>query len=517
MDLSVKRDTVRINEPVFESTAAHPVECDVVLPDYCPDIARILKTDTHAAVNTKTLETGRLTVGGTFCVKIIYVPDNSSAIRCFAYENDFTHTFDAPGIDQDDMARARAKVDYINCRMIGPRRLQIKSSISISVKVCRHREEEFVTDCEDDRVEMLSRQMKVSSLIGTVERPFNIEEELEVGYGKPPVAAIIRSDAAAVVQDYKVISNKIIAKGELLLHTLYSPDISDSGLEVMDHTVPISQIIDLEGVDEDSVCTVSFTVQNIKADVSADSDGENRMLTVDATMNALASAHRTQDFTAVADAYSPVYEMNIQMKPVALERVSDVIRTNEAVRLLVEAPEDGMSAVTDCMVRAESASARMDGKNLVISGEMAVSLMGTDMQGGPAGIEKAMPYTITEQLSSPCENMRCEPEINVVSCAYSLSPNGIDVRADCALSVVVFAVSNENLVSEMNLDETKPRQCRQKTLTLYFADKGERLWDIAKRYNTSMDAIRRENTLETDSMPERSMLLIPKKHCAKGN
>lgn len=515
MDLSVKRDAVRINEPVFENTVDHPVECDVLLPDYCPDIARILKTETCAMVTGKSLETDRLTVMGNFCVKVIYVPENSSAIRCFTYETEFTHTFDASGVDHDDMSRVKVKVDYCNCRPIGPRRLQIKSSLSINAKVWSRREEEFVTDCEDDRVEMLSRQMKVSTLIGTAEKPFDLEEELEVGYGKAPVASIIKSDSSAVVQDYKVISNKIIAKGEFMLHILYSPDLGDNKLDVLDYTIPISQIIDLDGVNEDSVCSVRFTVVNVKVDVSEDGDGENRILHINAALNAQANAHRMQDFTAVADAYSPVYEMDIQMKPITLERIVDVIRTNEPVRLSVEGPADGMSAVTDCVPKIDTVNAKAEGKSLVINGEMTVSVMGADMQGGPLGFEKTVPFTVRQQLSSPCENMRCEPEISIVSSAFSLSPSGIDLRVDCNISVIVFAVDNENLVCDINLDETRPKKSRQKTLTLYFADKGEKLWDIAKRYNTSMDAIRCENNLETDSLPERSMLLIPKKHCAK--
>jgi hypothetical protein len=236
---------------------------------------------------------------------------------------------------------------------------------------------------------------------------------------------------------------------------------------------------------------------------------------IEVSINAEASAHKMQDFTAVADAYSPAFEMNISMKPVALSRIADSIRSTETIRLSLDAPGDGLSSVTDCTVKADSVNARADGKNLVISGEMIVSAIGTDMQNGPACVEKAVPFSITEQLSAPCENMRCDPEVNVVSSAFSLGAGKIDVRADCVIVALVFSQSSENLVADMSLDDTRPRECHQKTLTLYFADKGEGLWNIAKRYNTSMDAIMHENNLETDTLPERSMLLVPRKHCAK--
>lgn len=515
MDLPVNRAAVRINKLAFDGTADLPIEGDVLLPDYCPDIARVLNTEACARIDTKTLDPGRLNVSGTFCVKIIYIPDNSSSIRCFTYESALTHTFEAAGVDRNDMAKAKARVDYVNCRPISPRRFQIKASVSISAKVWSRKDEEIVTGCDDDRVEMLSRRIKVSSPIGFAERPFSVEDELEVSYGKPPVASIVRCDAAAVVQDYKVIANKIITKGELVLHTLYSPEAEDSKLEVMDHSLPLSQIIDLEGVDEESIVSVKYEVKNINVEMMANDDGENRIMSVKADINAMASARGNGEFTAVADAYSPVYEMEIQMKPISVEYITDIIKSNETVKLSVEAPGDGFSSVTDCVVKPETVTAKAEGKNLVITGEMSISVMASDMNGGPVCLERSAPFTINEPMSAPGVNIRCEPDITVVAATFSIVPGGIDIRCDCMVSAIVFSVDSENVVADMSLDETKPREIKQKTLTLYFADGGESLWNIAKRYNTSVEAIKRENNLEEDTLQERSMLLIPKKHCAK--
>ena len=45
-------------------------------------------------------------------------------------------------------------------------------------------------------------------------------------------------------------------------------------------------------------------------------------------------------------------------------------------------------------------------------------------------------------------------------------------------------------------------------LKLYFAQKGEPVWDIAKRYNTSANAIFSENGMEEGDTAD-GMLLIP--------
>ena len=46
-------------------------------------------------------------------------------------------------------------------------------------------------------------------------------------------------------------------------------------------------------------------------------------------------------------------------------------------------------------------------------------------------------------------------------------------------------------------------------LTLYFCNKGEEIWDIAKKYNTTKEAIQAENSIASDVTEKEEMILIP--------
>lgn len=46
-------------------------------------------------------------------------------------------------------------------------------------------------------------------------------------------------------------------------------------------------------------------------------------------------------------------------------------------------------------------------------------------------------------------------------------------------------------------------------MTIYYADAGENIWSIAKRYNTSLSAVMEENGLEEEILPEKQIVLIP--------
>ena len=66
------------------------------------------------------------------------------------------------------------------------------------------------------------------------------------------------------------------------------------------------------------------------------------------------------------------------------------------------------------------------------------------------------------------------------------------------------------MMTDITLDEEHPKNRGDAALVIYFADSGEKLWDIAKRYNTSPTEIASVNELETETLDNGRMLLIPR-------
>lgn len=517
MELSLIRDSVRVNVPVFEGAAEHPVDCEIILPDYCPDIARVLRTEADACIDSKSVDGARLTVSGTVAIHIIYIPENSSNIRCVTRNEAFSHVFDLKEEAPDACVRAKARVEFINCRPIGARRVQIRSSVSISAKVCVTREESFVADCENKEVEMLKKSVQACVPVNACEKTFKVNDECEIGENQQPVASVIRTTGKAVTGDCKLISNKIVAKGELLLTILYAGEDENSRLETVEHKIPLSQIVDLEGVNEDSRCDIRFMVGDIHVETETDPDGENRDLEIEATMTVSIQAFMDREFLTLADAYSTAHDVQLNSKPVTFERIGNMGHFSEMLRFTVDAPEGDLSSVSDCSCRPVVSNTAMDGKMLLIEGNMEISILAQNGAGSPVNIEKTLPFSIKEEQPEAAGTVRCEPELSVISAKGSLmGGDKIDVRVECSLDAVIYLITSNVIVTDMEMDDSKEKACTpHKTLTLYFADKGERLWDIAKRYNTSMMAIQRENGLEDEELPERRMLLIPRMRCRK--
>ena len=105
-----------------------------------------------------------------------------------------------------------------------------------------------------------------------------------------------------------------------------------------------------------------------------------------------------------------------------------------------------------------------------------------------------------------CIRDRC-----ITSCSFSFTQTqSIEVKIEYRLEGCIFIPFQENAICDLRLCEDQPI-VRESTaaLVIYYADQGERIWDIARKYCTSVSAIKEENELSEDVVPARGMMMIP--------
>ena len=63
---------------------------ETIVPDYCPDIARIIETEGKVFLHSRELRDGKAEVSGTVRVTVLYTPDGESGIRTLEFAMPFT-------------------------------------------------------------------------------------------------------------------------------------------------------------------------------------------------------------------------------------------------------------------------------------------------------------------------------------------------------------------------------------------------------------------------------------------
>lgn len=508
MDYKLIHQTVSLNQTVFDNSVEQSIDCDLTLPDYCPVIQRILKCNVTPQINSYQMVGDRLTIDGFTLIRLFYTDENNKSVRCYEYQTPYSKSVEIKAAAENACVSVCADMQYVNCRAVSQRRVDIHGSFSLKIKISVCSNENIITNVEGGGMELRRKSSSISSIAGEAQRQFIVNEVLEIGSAKPAVQQIIRCNATAILRDFKIITNKLLLKGELVVKTLYCADSLDSNLEIVENSIPISQIIDMEGVDDTSVCDVRLNVLSFELQTKTDASGETRLLDANAKINASIKAMKMIDIDVITDAYSTQCELNMETKSMEFEKLVETFHDTALCRKTIDV--GSLSNVLDVWCDSISPTAVQEENALWIRGTAVVCMLAISTDGSPVYIERTLDFEYKRELKISGEKIACQPFVNVLASDYTLNgADRLDVRLELSMDASVFITQSTKMISELSLDETREKSKNTAALTIYFAEAGEQVWEIARSYNTTVHAIVEENELKEEMIREKCMLLIP--------
>ena len=93
MEYTLKKEKCRICETDFEGASEQPVDIELSLPDYCPDIERILKCRICPGITSGVITGDRLDVDGNVTVRLYYLDSKKQAVRLCEHTRPFSCSF----------------------------------------------------------------------------------------------------------------------------------------------------------------------------------------------------------------------------------------------------------------------------------------------------------------------------------------------------------------------------------------------------------------------------------------
>lgn len=510
MELNLQRQTVTVNEAVYSGAVEQPLECDVLLPDYCPDIQKILRCEVSPSLLSAPVSGEKLTVDGMAVVHLYYLSEDG-CLRHAEYKIPYTKTIELRSSPASPSVHVTQSIDYFNCRAVSPRRLDMRGAVSIQARVSSLCEEQIVCGADGAGMQFCSDRAENTVLLPQSARQLSVREELELGYGKPAIGNIIRYTASADVSDYKVISGKVVTKGELSVRIIYQCEEDPKQLELMEYAIPVSQVVDVEGVDEECVCNVWYDVCGLDVSPKRNGDGENRVFALEAAVNACVCAHRRVELDTCCDCYSTLYECKQSQKQLPFLKLLDVVSETCTYKESIDLP-DGIRNIIDLWCAAGAATVRIEPDCAVVSGRLTICMFACDEEGSAAYHEQVREFTHKVAINGPVETVVFAPAVRADTAAFTLSGHEkIEVRCGIKIRGSLYSQYRKNVLCDVAVDESRPKTRQENLLYLYYAGEQEQIWEIAKRYNTSVEAIREGNQLEGSVIGEKTMLLIPMK------
>lgn len=514
LDFKLNRETFVANRTILDTSCEQSVERDFVLPDYYPDIFRVMKCSLIPRIVSNNINGEKLTFELSVVIRILYQSEGSSKINCLEQKMTYSKSVDLNGECQNPMVKITPRVDYVNCRVVNQRRLDLRGAVSTRIKIVGEKTQAVVIDAFGSNIQLKKSLVTYPSKRLITAKRVTVIEDLELGETKPCVDAIIRCNCEVFPQEQKIIAGKLVTKGDAeisILYTCTTQSDSDS-LETMKFSIPFSQIIDIDGIDESFDAFVD--IDPIGCDVIPKGE-EGSSLECELIMAVSCTAIKYETCEIVTDAYSTCYECEIENADCRLDSIPVVINDVHNIESQMTYNDENIKCIYDLWCSTDNITSRFDQQEnkFVVSGNIKFSLLGKNESNLPIYLETETAFDHDIPLSENCkgENSFIEPKITVKSCSYHLSDgNTVETKAELKIGGCLYEACAKTIISNLKILSDKPKEKQDKyALKLCYCDETEDIWEIAKKYSTSINAILEENDITNDKPTGCGMLLIP--------
>ena len=346
MELELKKeclDTYELGEP---QTLTQEETAETIVPDYCPDIARIISAEGVVCLHGGTEQDG---VTGTVRVTVLYTPENESGVRAL----EFAMPFSAQGEGLAGCAHVvvDTEIELLESRMLNPRKIFTRCKLVTHLAGCRKVCLTISSDAETDPALLVEKRccgQTVSLLRQVAEKDLTFSETMSLSLGREGAAELLHCRANGIVTETKAIGNKLIFKGVFLVSVLYRT--TGGQLASASAELPFSQIMETDSTEENT--QVSMRLRITGTDIQIDgSDDEGRQLSVTVYYHTMAFLRETREVTLLTDLYSTAYETRYEPSQLELCSLYESVTRRQTVREVLEigvAAEAVLSLCADC-------------------------------------------------------------------------------------------------------------------------------------------------------------------------
>lgn len=496
------------NEVIFNEAAEQPIDVDFTLPDYCPEINKILKCRAVPHVASKGMNGRSITVDGSVTVTVLYA-DGENRLCAYEYLYPFNKNFEAGGDCDGADLTCTARCEYINCRAVTGRKMDIHGAVGIYVKVLKRKSDDIIADVDDPNIELRRGSIPATTPMGTAEKYLMIEEEIDLGQGQPPVRALLRYDAIANVRESKLLNEKAIVKGDLVVSLLYAPD--SGTVQTMNTVFPFSQLLEMQGVTDQCGCDARVCVASLELKPRTSANGEIRGFSLNAKLRVSSTAYCDHSIDVITDAYSRKFEAGIVKKEVRFQKICRNLNETYLCKSSLQFPEGAVGTVADLWCEAQAGNIKTDPAGITVEGMLTANFIVYDTDGVPAYYERPVEFQYRYPFGEDLPAVSCEPQLSVISANYTLTGSGtVELRAEIGISAALYCTAEPTLIVGLEIDDSQPIARKDRgAMTIYFAGSGEPIWDIARRYAASVDEIKQINGVTSDVLSEDQMILVP--------
>lgn len=491
---------------------------DFNVPDAKPDIGRMIQKKGEICIEDIQIAEGKAYLTGALEVCLLYVSDSQERkIQSLTGTLRIGETLNLDGLEPGDKVQLRWDMEDLSVQLIHSRKLNIKALVTFHAYVEEMQELELPVGVSDEEISQKKKDISIMEVAVHKKDTMRIREDLSLSSNKPDIFELLWNTVEVRGMDIRAENDRIAVKGELFLFALYRGNDETNSLQWLEHSIPFYQEMECGGCTQEMLPNGEISMNQNELKVKQDEDGEERVLGVEVILDLDLKLYREEEVSLLLDLYTPLKECVTILEPKKLSsllvknfskcRINDRVRAeNRQGKILQICHSDGTVKIDETRIVENGILAEgiVQVRILYIIGDDEMPFY---------SMETMIPFRHVieaEGMNSSClYHLRADLEQLSTT---MIDSDEIEVKAVINLNALVLRQTETGLiqsVEERELDREKLQA--MPGIVGYQVQQGDCLWDIAKKFYTTIENIMQLNHLESEEVKPSDTLILMKK------
>ena len=503
---NIARKNINLDRSLNRESTQILIEGEILAPDSKPDIGQILQADTEILVERFEIGSDRINYKLKFGLGILYLSNGSlqSLIISKAAEDFINVT----GITKEASVKLTASIAGIEYVLINDRKISYKAVVNVSATTIIKESYEIISEIEAEEGDVFSRknEIVVSEFLKTISDRITIKEELEIPENKGEIEEILKTNARTLNIETRQTAAGLTISGVLNLSLLYR---ANNTIDFLEKDIPFNSTVPLESETALIETTLSVIDKHIK--LSQNADGEERLIDAEITINVTAMANEKKAIEILTDAYSISQNSHLETENISYPNFILQGRSQANLKEVVqiEGPEMLQVFRTSGLVILDDVEIYED--KIIAEGivEADILYIAKSDTTPMYSFKTTMPFRHVIEALGAKPTSTAEVTAVLDSIHFNmLTEKEIELRTTINFTNSVTENLNLTVVKEATFSPLEEDDSA--SITIYIVSKGDTLWQIAKRYRTSVEKLVELNEIEDENLifPGQKLIIV---------
>lgn len=500
------------------------IEEDILVPDVKPDLISILSMDGKALLSNKEIQVGQgeedsVKVTGEISLQTIYLPEEKNdgeVISIIQSRLPFKTDWQVTASPMSHLS-ITPEIERIDYTVVNERKFRAKVTLNLQLKEYAEKEMELFESLKGEELQLLKEKVKISHVALRKEDSVEISEDLKLKEGSLRPVKILKTDINVVENHKQITSEKMVINAAIWTNILYIGEEEKDGEvqkkpALFQGKTDFTQFILMDKEENVAANKVAFNDKDLEIKINEE---EGDSFTLKGTVNTSIQIYRNMEKETVSDLYHNVKDMTYDLTEKNVEAIIGTGTTEVSAREIMDVPPQNgpVDKVIYINGTIKEKSNKVEDGRVLVEGilEGQVLCLPEEEDKSPFAIKKDIPFRGTMEVASANESMSAESQLAIKDLWFDkINSKQIEINASLQMETTVIEQKTLKLIKNPCFIENDQKK-RPSSMVIYITKRDDSLWKIAKKYKTSISAIKEINELaEEPKLAEGTRLLIVK-------